>query len=269
MALSPFRQLARETRARLTGHWGSALGILLLPAAVLVLYGYIAGYLLFIGSGVQAVWLGLSVKDWINGTVVVLGILLFLLVLRPMALGVIRWWAALAAGHDIGVGSCLYYFTRDRYLPALKYTLRLLGAILLLLLPFVLAVLLAAVLMCRNNLPEVFDLLLHDPSVLTMHQLDQLKELLSDACFWVGPLAYFLLMPLVFADYRYVTTPDPSPIRFSFRLFRRCFTPTLNLGLRYFGWIFLSFFVFPLLYTLPYLGVTYAVFCKWMTHSHT
>jgi hypothetical protein len=268
MALSPFRSLAREVRARLTGHWASALGVLLLPAAVLVLYAYIAGYLLFIGETTDALWLGVSVKHWISGMVTVLAILLFLLVLRPMALGVTRWWAALAAGHDLGAGSCLYYFTRARWISALKHTLRLCGTVLLLLVPFVLAVLLTAVLMCRSQLPELFDLLLHDPTVLTMYQLKQLKELLSDACFWVGPLAFFLLLPLFFADYRFVTDRDPSPIRFSFRLIRRCFMPAVHLFLRHFGWIFLSFFVFPLLYTLPYLGMTYAVFCKWMTRSH-
>ncbi len=269
MTLSPFRSLAREVRARLTGHWASALGVLLLPAAVLVLYAYIAGYLLFIGESSTAVWIGLPVKNWISGMVTVLAIALFLLVLRPMALGVVRWWAALAAGHDLGAGSCLHYFTQTRYFSALKYTLRLCGTVLLLFLPFVLTVLLAAVLMCRSQLPELFDLLLHNPSALTMYQLKQLKELLSNSCFWVGPLAYFLLMPLNFADYRFVTNPDPSPIRFSFRLFRRCVIPTLRLLPRYFGWIFLSMFVFPLLYTLPYLGVTYAVFCKWMTRSYS
>lgn len=268
MALSPFRQLARETRSRLTGHWASALGILLLPSAVLVLYGYIAGYLLFIGDGIRASLFGLPVKHLITGGVIALGILLFLLVLRPMALGVVRWWAALAAGHDIGAANCLYYFTRKRYASALKYSLRLIGTALLLLLPYVLLVLLISILQCRSNLPEVFDLLFHDPSVLTLRQLDQLKELVSDVCYWVGPLVYFLLMPLFFADYRYVTAPDASPIRFSFRMFARCFIPTLTLAPRYAGWLLLSLFVFPLLYTLPYLGVTYAVFCKWMTRTH-
>ncbi|MBQ9083287.1 MAG: hypothetical protein IJY28_07295 [Clostridia bacterium] len=251
MALSPFRLLAQEARARLRGHWPSALGILLLPAAILVLYGYLSGYLSF-----------LCHKEWIA---FLLGVPVFLLVLRPMSLGVLRWWAALAVGNDTGVGSVLYYFSPARYLPALKYTLRLLGNALLRLLPYILAVLSVTAFLCFRNHPVVMDILLHDPLTLTSQQLYHLTMLLTEVASLFGPLVFFLLLPLFFADYLYVTRPDPTPVRDSALLCRRCFSHVLSLTLRRFGWFFLSFFIFPLLYTLPYLGMTYAVFCKWMT----
>jgi hypothetical protein len=254
MALSPFRLLAREVRQCLCGHWSAALGILLLPAAVLVLYGYLAGYLMFVGH--------------LNVLAVLLGVLMFLLIFRPLSLGVVRWWAALAAGHDLGGGCALHYFARTRYLSALKYNLRLLGCMLLRLLPYALAVLTVTAVLCFRKLPEVPSILLHNPSALTAQQLTQLATLLSDTAFNLGPLVFFLLVPLFFADALYVTRPNPTPIRDSARLYRRCYTHTISLVPRYFGWMLLSLFVLPLLYVLPYLGMTYAVFCKWMLRDH-
>ncbi len=253
MTLSLFRPLAREVRTRMTGHWFAALGILLLPAAVFVLYSYVAGYLSFLCNQ--------------RFIAVLLFIPVFLLVLHPMALGVLRWWAALAAGHDIGTATVLHFFTREHYVPTLLYTLQLMGRVLLRLLPYLLSVLTLTAALCFWRFPEATQLLLNNPSALTPYQSADLVISLLGVSIAIGPLAFFALLPLFFADYLYAVFPDLTLFPDAIDLYRCHRDSIFLLCLCYTGWLFLSLLVVPLLYTLPYLGMTYAVFCRQITCS--
>lgn len=269
---SPYKKIAREARGRLAGHWPSALGVLLLPAAVVVLMIYLTEYLLFC-AGLYELDAGLQIFFHPGMLAALAGILLLnlglmLLVLRPLLLGVQRWWIGLAYGQDLGASVCLWYFSRKHYLPCLKYNLRIALYGLAAALPAAGLFGLLAYLNLRGQ-PELYTLLLQQgPGALTVAQLNTVAAEISAGFSTSVAALVMLCLPLYPADFLFVTAPGDHIV------LRRApsFMWTHHAAiLRFFavsaGWFFLSSFIFPLVYTLPFLGVSSAVLLKWLTEN--
>lgn len=267
--MSPNKLIKAEARGRLSGHWPSALGVLVLPASVLVLLTFVCEYILYCTSSVSTDAANQHVPNgasrWGVAAVLVLCAAAWIFLLHPLMLGVQRWWAAMAFGHDTGAVTCLYYFSREAYLPCVRYTLCLARQLLLRLVPTAVVVVLLSGVKLYLGHPETFSVLTHHGvSHLTAEQLNTCTELLIGGIGTGIPIFLLFSLSLFPAGYLYITDPSHEVFSRAARLVRSNLLRLLCFLLSFSWWYMLSMFVFPLIYTVPYLGIASAVFCKWI-----
>ncbi|MBE6740498.1 MAG: hypothetical protein E7565_09300 [Ruminococcaceae bacterium] len=183
----------------------------------------------------------------------------FVFILSPIWLGVIRTYWRKANGVTDGVSGCFYYFSKKaNYKRSLKYSFK----VLLHWLRVALVLLLPVILIHVATDSEIYELFgISIPLFLmNLRYLDVVFHAVALV------LATVHLINLYLPAFIFVSCEDMNP--------SECFFRGVEIGrytksrffahfLGFFGWILLSFLLIPLLFTLPYLLMSYVVECRY------
>lgn len=270
--MTPQKLIKKEALGRLRGHWPSALGVLCLPAAVWVLTAFAAEYIcycggLFAAADAAALLAAPFTLLALFGAVLLQFCVLFFVV-RPMMLGVTRWWCALAHGKNIGAGACLYYFAPAEYGRCMAYSFRLLGRIALRAAPILLGILLISGISGICARPTLLqELPVHGAGALQQTELTAMGTAFTVTAVSGVILLIVLCIRFLLSDYLYITERELNCINRSAQLMRGYNRAALRVLCAFLWWALLSLFVIPLLFTLPYFGTAIAVLSKWIVYN--
>lgn len=271
--MSPQRLIKKEARGRLKGHWGTALGVLCIPAAVYVAFAFIVEYIQFFAgifdltSTTQLMTSPAAL--WTLCGTSVLQVLSALFVLRPLLLGIRRWWYAMAFGNNTGARTCLYYFSRYEYGRCLAYTFRLLGHILLRALPITFVALALTALITWGICPELPAVLAGSAGTDVLYHVILVAVEVFAIAMLVGLVILVVLcLRFTLSDYLFVTERELNCIALSAQIMRGYKGHVFRWMLAFFGWALLGIFAIPLLFVLPYAGMAKAVLCKWIVYNY-
>ena len=269
--MSPYRMIRNEARGRLKGNWVPALGIWILPVALLMLLSYGSEYIYFcLGFYREPESYTLTYGQEIGyQAAVIFGVaLVMLLVLRPLMLGVRRWYNALAFGNRPDTATVLYYFQKREYRVCISYSLRLLGAVLCAIFPFVLIVLAVTAFILQITFPTALSAFVSgNVSSLSAAEYGVLTTAWA-CCLPITVLVSVIRCQKLFlADYIFITERDLDAVRCSvdrmngqyFRSFRTC-------SRMFFSYL-LIIFAFPLVVLLPFWAEVFAVARKWLVYN--
>lgn len=185
--------------------------------------------------------------------------LLFTFIVAPLWLGTVRTYWKSANGEMEGVSGCFYYFSgKKEYMRALKYNLK----VLLHWLKVAVILLVPAILVNVFTNSETYELFgVSIPLfVMNLRYLDKVFHIAALI------LAVAHLISLYLPAFLFVSIEDMSPNECFKRgteiggyTKSRFFTHLLGFG----GWIILSATLIPLLFTMPYLLMSYVVECRY------
>ncbi len=186
-------------------------------------------------------------------------VLLFSFIGAPLWLGTVRTYWKSANGKNEGVSGCFYYFSgKTEYTRALKYNLKILFHWL----KVALILFLPAILVNVFTSSEIYELFgVSIPLfVMNLRYLDNVFHIAALI------LAIAHLISLYLPAFLFVSIEDMSP--------KECFERGIEIGtytksrffthlLGFTGWILFSATLIPLLFTMPYLLMSYVVECRY------
>ncbi len=185
--------------------------------------------------------------------------ILFTFVVAPLWLGTVRTYWRSANGVNDGVSGCFYYFSdKQEYKKCLKYSLRILlhwtKVVFILLLP--------ALILYVFTSSEIYEYF----GISIPLFLINLRYL--DGVFYLAALIVSIahLITIYLQAFLFVSCENMTP--------KECFEKGIELGkytksrffthlLGFSGWILLSVTLIPLIFTLPYLLMSYVVECRY------
>ena len=270
--MSPQKMIKKEALGRLRGNWPTALGILCLPAAVWTLVAFASEYICYCGgvfNVTDSVALFASpVALACLAVSVLFRLLVAFFVLRPLLLGVQRWWCGLAFDKNMGAGMCLYYFSRAEYGHCIKYSFRMLLRLLLRAAPIALVLLVLTGLCGVAARPAVLtEFFTQGITALQEHEISAMNTAFA-ILLPLGILVFVLLcIRFLLSDYLFITERELNSMTLSAQRMRGYKKHSARVLLSFLWWILLSLFAIPLLFTVPYMGMALTVLCKWIVYN--
>lgn len=224
--------------ASLKGNWAWAIISALAPVGVFIISVIIEGAFSVITSGSTAVFA-----------------LMVLLVVFPVLLGSVRIFWKIANSEKQYISDLFYYFSnKNEYKRAVKFAV---AAIIPLSLTFSICLMPSALLTALSN----FETLRLSVPVIAMF-LGYLSQL-----FAVAGIIYFLFVVFNYytAVFLFTVNSEMTAVecikksRELAKFTKGIYVPHV---FSYIGWIFLSVFVLPLVFTMPYMLMSYVVDCR-------
>lgn len=240
----------KTAKTALQGRWVECIAV-----ALLFLFSSFVGYL---AAGL------LSGVFPFTGTYVVLRILFGLLLDIPLLFGVLRFYWRVLWGAEDRFTICFFYFAdKKQYVRALKTVLLILGRVALLGI-----VLFAPAILIDLFSGESIYKLLHiaRPEWLgNLWLLSRVLKVFAATVLFLSSLRYYM------APFLLLVNEELEPLEIlhvSQTASKQTVIEFVWFTVSFLGWILASFFVVPLLYTLPYMGAAYLVHCRFVTAQY-
>lgn len=257
-------------KASLKGKWPQAIAVSLITVSVFLI-SVLSGQLFLSVIDADAAY-GLSDLTLFPNEdfrpelllVTLFSALLTLILTVPLNLGVLRWFWRLTYGADDTVGSIFHYFSSLRlFWRAISFQLLLYLRVLLI---GILVFLPAAVVDLITN-PEFYSVLgIQVPlEVTSYYGFSAILTLLGFFALLLLLLQYYASPFLLINDEE--LTPNRA-VSLSSKVTKGSKVACLLLCLSFFGWLLLSFLALPVLFVLPYLLASYAVFTRYALHAN-
>lgn len=260
--------IKKEAKKHLSNNnWAKAISMVLIVFAVSFLQKYLSGLLkplLNLNSDgavsdlPQSASMGsVLLSTSIVGSFVfdiVLGIL-FLFIIAPLLLGVVKWTYSVANGNSPSLNEIFYYFTnKDLYIRSLKFYFQLLiRTIIIFIITYVPAIVCFSIAAFGSGIPSNV--------VVVLYSLSSFLSFAGYIVFMVVVLRYFL------ASYLFVINDESDPvncIKVSWEKMKGNRMKVIKLLFSFILWLLLCIFVLPLLYVVPYMMISQAVCAKWL-----
>lgn len=269
--MSPQKLIRKEGRGRLKGHWSTALGIFCVPLAALIVVAFAAEYIYSCAGfydNPKSSALTVAAEIIIQAAVLAAVALVLFFLIRPMMLGIRRWFCALAFGNDTGAGTVLYYFRKDEYGPCIRYSFRLLLYVLRTALPIAVAWIAVSAVSVWIADASVFSTLFRQG----VNALSVSQQMVLLNCLTFTGVVGLIALPiccqhLFLSDYLFITERDWYCIRHSVEMMRHNKRASLLLLLSFCPWALLCILIFPLLFAAPFFCSSLAVCRKWMVYN--
>ena len=256
-----FSEIKKAARGALKHCWPEAIIVSVVLIATLMLNTFMQLMLMSIFK-VKEVWTPFTPTDLpLYSQFASVGITLFsavfsFLVIFPLIFGVMRWFWAVTGGSSVGVGDIFYYFSSPKiFFKTLGLSIRLyimlvIGAIVCFL-PYILVGIATS--------PYLYDSLgVSMPIVMNgLLPLVSFFELFGFLAFLMWISMYLLCYTVIFAE------PEISSgeiIRRTVKVTKGFRFNTVGFFFSFFGWLLLSLLAVPLIFTVPYLLASFAVY---------
>ncbi len=256
-----FSEIKKAARGALKHRWPEAIIVSVVLIATLMLNTFMQ-YMLMSIFKVKEVWTPFTPTDLpLYSQFASAGITLFsavfsFLVIFPLTFGVMRWFWAVTGGSSVSVGDIFYYFSCPKiFFKTLSLSIRLyimlvIGAIVCFL-PYILLGIATS--------PYLYDSLgVSMPIVMNgLLPLVSFFELFGFLAFLMWISIYLLCYTVIFAE------PDISSgeiIRRTVKVTKGFRFNTVGFFFSFFGWLLLSLLAVPLIFTVPYLLASFAVY---------
>ena len=264
-----FCMLAKQNAKRaLRERWGGAIAVVVMLCAVFLLFSIFEN-MVTIFFGLPDFW---QIMDFLQrgtplpaaavSSIVVSSAfaIISFLVLTPLRLGFTNWLYQLTGGQPREISSLFFFFDTPRlFLKAI--TLRI--CIVIRLFFWAVICLLPAVVFTvfGNYLAFSGDSYADHALAAAGIMLGSVLTLLGLAAFWLASFRYFLAGYLLCAD------PDlgvRTVLRLSVQGTRGRISKLAGFQLSFFGWYLLCLTVLPILYVVPYVGASCAIFARYL-----
>lgn len=256
-----FSEIKKAARGALKHRWPEAIIVSVVLIATLMLNTFMQ-YMLMSIFKVKEVWTPFTPTDLpLYSQFASAGITLFsavfsFLVIFPLTFGVMRWFWAVTGGSSVSVGDIFYYFSCPKiFFKTLSLSIRLyimlvIGAIVCFL-PYILLGIATS--------PYLYDSLgVSMPIVMNgLLPLVSFFELFGFLAFLMWISMYLLCYTVIFAE------PEISSgeiIRRTVKVTKGFRFNTVGFFFSFFGWLLLSLLAVPLIFTVPYLLASFAVY---------
>lgn len=242
--LAPSPIIKKTAKTALSGHWLTAIAV-----SMVLVFTFIIGELT---ASLISVWAGIV-------GFIVFWVLFLIFALAPMVLGVICWFRHLLWGHSESVLLIFKYFAnKTEYKRALHLililTVKLIGAAIILFFPCIVVWVLSS-----EWFYALFDL--HLPVwTSSLWTLNSFLAIIAAFVLVFVTLKYYLA-PFLFACDDNMHPAEA--VNMSTVISKRTGADFFGLVLSFSGWILLSFFVAPLIFTMPYFVASYGVHCRY------
>ena len=256
-----FSEIKKAARGALKHRWPEAIIVSVVLIATLMLNTFMQLMLMSIFK-VKEVWTPFTPTDLpLYSQFASVGITLFsavfsFLVIFPLTFGVMRWFWSVTGGSSVGVGDIFYYFSCPKiFFKTLGLSIRLyimlvIGAIVCFL-PYILVGIATS--------PYLYDSLGVSMPIFMNGLLPLVSffKLFGFLAFLMWISMYLLCYTVIFAE------PEISSckiIRRTVKITKGFRFNTVGFFFSFFGWILLSLLAVPLIFTVPYLLASFAVY---------